>query len=161
MGEAWHQARAQQAGNPSENGAHERFHKTLKDAAITPASRSIETQQQRFDVFQQEYNEHRPHRSLPERRPPATFYTSSTREYPERLPALEYPADHHVRLVSSAGSFKWKDQPLHLSINLAGQYVGISESEDGLTVSYGFLELGHIEPYPIRFVPRLRWASPI
>ncbi|MEO7503363.1 MAG: integrase core domain-containing protein [Gemmatimonadaceae bacterium] len=146
---------------PSENGAHERFHKTLKDAAIMPASRSIQAQQRRFDAFQEEYNERRPHRSLPERRPPGTFYTSSIREYPKRLPGLEYPPDYHVRLVASTGSFKWKDKPLHLSKNLAGQYVGICESEDGLVVSYGSLQLGLIEPYPIRFVPRLQWTGSI
>jgi len=144
---------------PSENGAHERFHKTLKEAAITPASASIRAQQKRFDIFQHEYNINRPHRSLPDRRPPSEFYASSPRPYPNRLPAIEYPSSYQVRLVSLDGSFKWKDNALHLSSNLAGQYVGIFESETGLLVSYGALELGMIEPDPIRFVPRLRWSA--
>ncbi len=144
---------------PSENGAHERFHKTLKEAAITPASSSIRTQQRRFDHFQNEYNNTRPHTSLPEHRPPGEFYTSSPRPYPKRLPAIEYPSEYQVRLVSSTGAFKWRDSALHLSRNLAGQYVGVFESDAGFIVSYGALELGKIEPAPIRFVPELRWAG--
>jgi hypothetical protein len=147
---------------PAENGAHERFHRTLKAAAITPPSPSITSQQRRFDSFRAEYNNHRPHTSLPEHKPPAEFYSNSARQFPKRLPALEYPSDWAVRLISASGSFKWKDRQLQLSINLAGQYVGISENERGLlTVSYAALELGQIEMNPIRFVPRLRWTGTI
>ena len=156
---------------PSDNGAHERFHKTLKAAAISPASPSMTTQQKRFDEFQREYNEHRPHRSLPEHKPPAEFYATSPRPYPKRLPVLEYPSDAHARLVSSTGTFKWNRTALHLSINLAGQYVGISETDRQsetvpgagplLRVSYGSLQLGYIEPEPVRFVPSLGWTGQI
>jgi len=145
---------------PSENGAHERFHKTLKQAAITPASTSMKDQQRRFDIFAKEYNDLRPHRSLPERKPPGKFYTLSPRPYPNRLPGIEYPSWCEVRRIAANGSFKWKDKPLHLSNNLAGQYVGLSEDDGGIVVSYGELELGVIEPAPvIRFVPRLRWTG--
>jgi len=147
---------------PSENGAHERFHRTLKSAAIKPPSRSLESQQRRFDDFKAEYNDNRPHTSLPQHRPPGEFYSSSPRPYPKRLPIIEYPSEWEVRLVSSSGQFKWKDKPLHLSDNLAGQYVGIAENENGLlTVSYGALQLGQIEAGPIRFVPRLRWTGAV
>lgn len=146
---------------PSENGAHERFHRTLKAEAIKPASRSIESQQRRFDDFKDEYNHHRPHTSLPDHRPPGEFYSSSPRPYPKKPPTIEYPSEWEVRLVASSGKFKWKDEPLHISKNLAGQYVGISENESGLTVSYGSLELGQIEMEPIRFIPRLKWTGSI
>jgi len=150
---------------PSENGAHERFHKTLKATATKPASSSMEAQQRRFDSFKTEYNEHRPHTSLAGHRPPGTSYSTSPREYPKKLPVIDYPTHWEVRLVSSNGQFKWKDCAMHLSANLAGQYVGISESQssdDVLTVSYGALELGEIELEPaIRFSPRLRWTGPL
>jgi putative transposase len=146
---------------PSENGAHERMHRTLKASAIKPsASRSMESQQRRFDGFRAEYNDHRPHTSLSDHSPPGKLYSHSTREYPKRLPAIEYPANWEVRLVSSSGQFKWKDIPLHLSNNLAGQYVGIRDAADDLLiVSYGNLELGQIELEPIRFTPRVRWTG--
>lgn len=145
-------------GKPSENGAHERFHRTLKDAVTRPSSRSLRAQQQRFDAFGAEYNLERPHVSLPEHRPPAQFYEQSPRPYPEKLPALIYPDSEVVRLVTSAGSIKWRSQNYFLSHNLTGQYVGLSENAaDLISVSYGALELGVINPVTSRFIPRAKW----
>lgn len=146
---------------PSENGAHERFHKTLKESTIQPSSPSFQAQQRRFDEFKTEYNDNRPHRSLPGRMPPATFYTSSPRPYPKRLPAVVYPDNWPVRLVSVHGHIKWRNKSHFISSNLSGQYVGLSETEGDLfTISYGFLELGQIESDTNRFTPRIRWTGP-
>lgn len=145
-------------GKPSENGSHERFHSTLKAAATKPSSKSLRAQQQRFDTFRDEYNVERPHESLIEHRPPAQFYERSPRDYPKSLPALLYPEDTEVRLVGSTGHFRWRSGDFFLSYNLAGQYVGLTETAaDLVTVSYGALELGAIDPQVKRFVPRLRW----
>jgi len=145
---------------PSENGAHERFHKTLKAAVTKPASPSLRSQQQRFDDFRIEYNTHRPHSSLPDHRPPSQFYTSSPRAYPTRLPPLVYPDTWAVRLVNSSGLIKWRNQEIFLSSNITGDYVGIVETEDDrYTISYGALELGHIEAETNRFAPKIRWTG--
>ena len=145
---------------PSENGAHERFHKTLKAAATKPASPSLRSQQRRFDDFRTEYNTHRPHSSLPDHRPPGQFYTSSPRAYPTRLPPLVYPDTWAVRLVNSSGFIKWRNQEIFLSSNITGDYVGIVETEgDRFTISYGALELGHIDAESNRFTPEVRWTG--
>jgi len=145
---------------PSENGAHERFHKTLKAAATKPASESLSSQQKRFDSFRTEYNNHRPHQSLPEHRPPAHLYTSSPRPYPSRLPALVYPENSFVRLVDRTGNIKWRSQPLFLSGNLTGDYVSLTEGEhDIFTIAYGSLELGDFDSNTKRFTPRVRWSG--
>lgn len=145
---------------PSDNGAHERMHKTLKQLATKPASLSMKSQQRRFDNFTDEYNNHRPHSSLVNRNAPGDVYSPSEREYPRKLPAIDYPSDWDVRLVSCGGQIKWKDQVFHLSQNLAGQYVGVRESsEDEMTISYGDLELGQITLDPIRFTPHVRWTG--
>lgn len=145
---------------PSENGAHERFHKTLKAATTKPASPSFPAQQRRFDDFRAEYNTHRPHSSLPDHRPPGQFYSNSPRTYPTRLPPLFYPETYAVRLVQGHGAIKWRNQEIFLSTNLAGDYVGIVESEgDRFMISYGALELGHIEAETNRFVPKVRWTG--
>lgn len=145
---------------PSENGAHERMHRTLKQLATRPASATMKSQQRRFDNFTDEYNNHRPHSSLENHMVPGAVYSPSVREYPAKLPALDYPSDSDVRLVSSSGQIKWKDQALHLSQNLAGQYVGVHEStEDVMTIAYGNLELGQITLNPIRFTPHVRWTG--
>ncbi len=145
---------------PSENGAHERFHKTLKAAATKPASLSMHSQQRRFDDFRTEYNEHRPHRSLPDRKPPASLYTSSERSYPKRLPRFEYPRTSAVRLVDTTGYIKWHGQPVFISGNLAGDYVSVTEGEgDLVAISFALLELGQYDCATKRFIPRVRWSG--
>lgn len=145
---------------PSENGAHERFHRTLKAATTKPSSPSFWAQQLRFDDFRTEYNTHRPHSSLPDHRPPGEFYSCSPRTYPARLPALVYPDSSAVRLVDMNGFIKWRNHGIFLSTNIAGDYVGIAETEgDRFTISYGALELGHIEAEANRFSPSVRWTG--
>lgn len=146
--------------HPAENGAHERFHKTLKAAATRPASASLRAQQRRFDQFRQDYNEHRPHSSLQGHVAPASVYRASPRSYPDRLAPLIYPPTSLVRLVSTSGTIKWHDHPLHLSKNLAGEYVGLAETAAGLyTITYGPLALGELDPHLVRFTARVRWEG--
>lgn len=147
-------------GRPSENGAHERFHKTLKAAATKPASVSLKSQQERFDYFIEEYNTHRPHGSLTNRRPPHEFYVSSPRPYPEKLPPIVYPETAMMRLVSSSGNIKWRHNQIFISGNLAGEYVGIVEEDDGFySLSFGDLQLGNIDAETNIFHPGLRWTD--
>jgi transposase InsO family protein len=146
---------------PSENGAHERFHKTLKADATKPASPSIESQQRRFNNFKTEYNDHRPHQSLPGRTPPGLAYIPSARAYPKHLPPLQYPENTEVRFATM-GYVKWRNHRFFLSSNLADQYIGMTEAEgDLVTVSYGLLELGQYDEHTKRFTPRVRWTGPL
>jgi transposase InsO family protein len=146
---------------PSENGAHERFHRTLKADATQPASASFRAQQQRFDAFRAEYNAERPHASLPGHQPPHSLYTPSPRPYPRRLPALCYPDATTIRLVDSSGVITWRTQPYFLSTNLAGEYVALTETpSDLLTVTYASLALGEIDPHSNRFIAQPRWVEP-
>ena len=145
---------------PSENGAHERFHRTLKAAATKPASESLSAQQRRFDDFKTEYNNERPHQSLPEHRPPGHLYTPSPRSYPVRPPAIVYPEGSHVRLVNQNGHIKWRNQLLFLSSNLAGDYVSLTEGEaDIFTIAFGSLQLGNLDSNTNRFTPTVRWTG--
>jgi putative transposase len=145
---------------PAENGAHERFHKTLKAAVTRPASTSLAAQQRRFDAFRHEYNTDRPHASLPGHVPPAQLYTPATRAYPARLPPLLYPEASDVRLVTSNGHIKWRNTVIFLSSNLVGEYVGLTELDsDLMTIAYGALALGDFDLHLNRFLPRVRWVG--
>lgn len=145
---------------PSENGAHERFHKTLKADATHPGSASLGAQQRRFDRFAVEYNTERPHASLPDHRPPAHVYTASPRAYPATLPPLLYPQALAVRRVQTAGAIKWRGHAIFLSGNLAGQEVGLTEVDgDCLRIHYAALILGEYNPHTQRFVPNVRWEE--
>jgi len=146
-------------GRPAENGAHERFHRTLKAAAIYPASRSLGAQQQRFDGFRTEYNTERPHESVIEHRPPGHVYTASRRPYPSTLPDIVYPDATTVRLVDRGGVIKWQNCPIFLSTNLAGQHVSLCDAPgdgDLVTIAYAALQLGEFNPHTHRFLPRVR-----
>ncbi|MBK6487864.1 MAG: transposase [Gemmatimonadetes bacterium] len=78
-------------GQPQQNGAHERMHKTLKRGAIHPPRATLATQQRAFDRFRAEYNDNAPTNTCgaprPVRataRPPAPIRASSRRS---RIPA--------------------------------------------------------------------------
>jgi len=147
-------------GRPADNGAHERFHKTLKAGATRPASASFSAQQRRFERFQREYNRERPHAALPGHWPPARVYHESTREYPRRLPAIVYPDSAVVRLVTQCGAIKWRNHTVFLTRSLAGEYVALTETADDLlTITYGALALGELEPARAHFTPLVRWVG--
>lgn len=147
-------------GKPSENGAHERFHRTLKAAATKPGSTSFRLQQKRFDGFVTEYNWHRPHRSLKNRRPPHEFYVTSGRPFPDKLPPITYPDRAIMRLVCPGGSIKWRNVPAFISSNIAGEYVAILEEAEDFSVRYSNLEVGRINAETGVFTPQLRWIEP-
>ena len=118
-------------GCPQENGAHERMHRTLKRQAIKPVRASCTAQQRNFDAFQHEYNDERPHERL-NQETPASQYQHSSRPYPERLPALEYPAHFLVKKINTAGTFRFRDRILYLANALVEQHIGLEETDDGI-----------------------------
>lgn len=118
-------------GCPQENGAHERMHRTLKRQAIKPVRASCTAQQRNFDAFRHEYNDERPHERL-NQQTPASQYQHSSRPYPERLPALEYPAHFLVKKINTAGTFRFRDRILYLANALVEQHIGLEETDDGI-----------------------------
>jgi putative transposase len=117
--------------SPEQNGAHERFHRTLKAETTEPAVAHRAAQQRRFNRFRTTYNEERPHEALGGATP-ASRWRPSPRPYPERLGPPEYPEHYLKRLVSPAGAvyFRWRVR--YLSSALAGQWVGFQEVDDGV-----------------------------
>ena len=145
---------------PAENGAHERFHKTLKAATTPSRAPSFRAQQRRFDTFQHEYNHERPHASLPQHRPPASVYAPGPRPYPHRLPPILYPEGSEVRYVTGPGAIRWRNAMIFLSSNLRGEYVRLTETTgDRMTVQYGPLALGELDPETKRLTPHVRWVG--
>jgi transposase InsO family protein len=120
--------------SPQQNGRHERMHRTLKAETTRPAGANMLQQQERFDRFQELYNNKRPHEALGQR-PPAEFYQPSARRQPEQLPEPEYPLhDLSVRVRPSGhiyipGSGR-KAGTSFLSSALAGERIGVRELDD-------------------------------
>lgn len=131
-------------GKPQQNGRHERMHKTLKAEATRPPANSLRAQQRKFDHFQEEFNNERPHEAL-DQQTPAACYRASPREMPSKLPPLEYPDRFEVRYVSANGGIRWNRRWVNVSSVCVGEYVGLEEIDDGLwEVYFGPLKLGRL-----------------
>lgn len=67
-------------GHPEQNGRHERIHLTLKKQTVVPPAMDFLNQQTKFDEFQEEYNNERPHEAL-DMKYPAEIYKPSLRPF--------------------------------------------------------------------------------
>jgi transposase InsO family protein len=122
-------------GQPQENGAHERMHRTMKRRAIKPVQRTCASQQRVFDAFRTEYNVERPHEAL-QLDTPASHYVHSTRSYPSKLPATQYPLHFTVKRVTDAGTFRFHRRLLYIANSLVDQHIGLEETDDGIWSIY-------------------------
>jgi len=116
-------------GRPQQNGRHERFHLTLKEA-MEPPPPDRAAQTARFEAFRSDYNEERPHQALGQT-PPARHYTPSPRALPSQLPEPDYPSHAKIRRVRSTGDIRWAGELMYVSEALIGELVAIEETEIG------------------------------
>lgn len=139
-------------GKPQQNGRHERFHLTLKEA-MTPPEKSQAEQQQRFDFYRKDYNEERPHEALGQT-PPCQFYRQSQRSMPDRIPEPDYPAGAQVRRVRSNGEIKWKGGLIYISSAIIGDPVGLVEIDnDTFEVHFYARPIGQLDPSTNKLKP--------
>lgn len=146
-------------GKPQQNGTHERMHKTLKAETTRPPGSSLADQQHRFNQFQREFNNERPHESL-DQETPASRYTSSHRAFPSCLPEMSYPPHFEVKPVAVGGGIFFRSRRFQLSTALTHQEIGLEEIDDDLwTVSFGPLILGTIHYPSSTFIDEVRWRA--
>jgi transposase InsO family protein len=132
-----------QPGKPQQNGRLERMHRTLKDEACADPSANLRRQQIQFASFVEQFNHVRPHEAL-EQQPPVRSYARSLREYPRRLPAMEYATVCQVRRVRSSGEIKWDGQWFFVSEALVGEHLAFEPVDDETFVlRFGRFELGY------------------
>lgn len=140
-------------GKPTQNGRHERMHKTLKAAAMTPPAPSMYTQQLAFEQFKQEYNYERSHESLG-RQTPGQIYQPPTRTYSKRLSPIEYDTTMAVRRVRHNGEIKFKGGFHYLSGVLAKEPVGLIETETGYwNIYYSFQKIAIFNEKEMKLKP--------
>jgi transposase InsO family protein len=130
-------------GKPQQNGRHERMHLTLLQEVASPPARNMREQHERLRSFRQSYNEERPHQAL-DHATPADRYEASPRRFNGVLRKPEYSDDQDVRSVRCNGDIKWQGSTIYISEALVGEPVGLTEDENGWTVSYGPILLGTI-----------------
>lgn len=141
------------AGHPEQNGRHERMHRTLKQEVATPPAYDRRRQQRELERFRQEYNEVRPHEALG-MRTPASVYEPSEREYPRRVPEIEYPAGMEVRSVRAQGCFRWYRDQIFVTEVLWGERIGLlPRDERWYDLYFGPLLLARFDSRERRVVP--------
>jgi transposase InsO family protein len=115
--------------HPTTQGKVERFQQTMKKwlRGQPGQAKTIDDLQALLDAFVTEYNEHRPHRSLPHRATPATIYDS----LPKATPAGDGHArddDTHDRVrydkVDKAGKITWRYHGQMYSIGIGRTHTG-------------------------------------
>jgi putative transposase len=133
-------------GHPEENGRHERFHLTLKDATANPPAETLMEQINRMAAFQEEYNYERPHESL-NMDTPSDHYCTSKRKWDGKLRAPEYDTQVMiVRKVGQNGCIWIKQTEYYVGHTLTGEYVGVKANEEGeFAVHYGPVYLGKLK----------------
>ncbi len=121
-----------------ENGRHER----IKKETASPHQYNQSQQQQRFNVFRTEFNEQRPHEGIDFKRP-SWLYMQSTREFPSKIPAVEYGNDFEItRKIRTNGTMKWRGKELFVSETLIGETIGMKpHSETEWLMYFSFLPL--------------------
>jgi putative transposase len=121
--------------SPEQNGAHERFHRTLKAETGKPPAGDRNAQQRRFNRFREVYNGERPHEALAQATP-ASRYRPSARHYPAYVPEPEYPNHFQTFPVNGQGTLYVDGELKYLSSALAGERVGMEETDDGAWTLY-------------------------
>jgi hypothetical protein len=134
----------------AQNGRHERMHRTPKAETPPPPAGHLAAQQVRFNRFRQEYNDERPHEALGQETP-GSVYEQSPRQFPRKLPAIEYPAHYETRYISANGGIRWKCAWANVTTTLAREWVALEEVGDGLwDVYFSRLRLGRLDERHMR-----------
>ena len=115
--------------HPTTCGKVERFQQTMKKWLRAQSSQpiTIDQLQTLLDAFAAEYNQRRPHRSLPHRATPATIYTAR----PKAIPNADRSSDTHNRVrhdkVSKTGT---------VTLRIAGRlrHIGVGRTHAGTYV---------------------------
>lgn len=132
-------------GKPEQNGRHERMHLTLKNETAAPPATTLELQEMKFAEFVNYFNFIRPHEAI-EQKTPGSIYQVSSRKWNGVLKSPEYDSEYDVRKIRYCGSIKWHGDEIYIGSVLAGEPVGLKETEEGmLRVSYGPIILGIID----------------
>lgn len=142
-------------GKPSQNGRHERMHRTLKHDA--PPQNNHQRQQHCFDLFLEQYNWQRSHEALG-RKTPGSVYCRSPRSYPTKLPPIEYNSGIVVRRVRHNGEIKWHGDFIYISQVLAQEPLGLKEiDEEQWELRYSFHLLGVLDQRTKTVTPARGW----
>jgi len=118
-------------GCPYENGSHERMHLDIKKELQGHIEGDIESHQNAFDIWRNEYNDVRPHEALA-MKTPGEVYKKSTREYTEDIDEILYPMGFLTRKVNHSGYIVLQGRTIFVSSVFTGYNIGIKPTSDDI-----------------------------
>lgn len=119
-------------GKPTENGRHERMHRTMKEAMSRyEMFDSLEQQQQWFDNWRKEFNEVRPHKALGGKTP-QMLWSPSGRIFIGPVNEMPIPDDTKVFKVGTNGDIRVNGKRLFLSESLMRKYVWMKSIDNDI-----------------------------
>lgn len=143
-------------GKPQQNGRHERMHKTLKEAVVTPGASNAYDQQEKFDRFRYEYNVERPHEALLMQTPGSVYSRSERQYYKQDQSDINYAPPYETRRIKK-GMIKFKGEKFYISNLLHKELLGLKEVRDGIwQLFFSFYPLGFINLHNMKFERELR-----
>jgi transposase InsO family protein len=123
--------------HPQTQGKEERFHRTLKaELLVRQELRDLDHAQAAFDLWRNVYNLERPNEAIG-LQTPATRYQPSQREFPEKLPGIEFSPDDQIRRVKHDGSLSYANRFWFVGEAFAREDVGVRETSGLIEVRYG------------------------
>ncbi len=117
-------------GEPTQNGRHERLHRTLKEDTPSSPAQSLAEQRERFTAFQHCFNEDRPHQALL-KQTPASLYNPIIRHLPHDLAEIRHDERHIVRPVRKNGTIRWKSREVFITEALRRECIGLLPTRNG------------------------------
>lgn len=131
-------------GHPQDNGSHEQFHRVMKRETINPSTWTRQGQQHRTTVWLGQYNRHRPHESLGQRRP-VELYRKSRRPFPIGRRPIKYRQSDLVRMVRSNGQIRWAGRKRFVGEAFVGNQVALRPLRAGVwRIYFAHLLIGHL-----------------
>lgn len=117
-------------GKPTENGRHERMHRTMKEAMNHhPKFTSLKEQQDWLDAWRQEFNEVRPHKALGGRTPQSVWYPSA-RIFTGPLKSMPVPDGARMLRVAPKGDLNFNGTRIFLSQALGKEWIWMKQTEE-------------------------------
>jgi transposase InsO family protein len=132
--------------HPQTQGKVENVHASYERELLPRANRdSRELFEADLQRYRRDFNLLRPHEALG-LAVPASRWRPSSRPRPSKLPPLEYPNGSQLRKVSTIGDIRWRACRIKAGHGLAGQYVRVEETDQGVAVYYA--------DYRVRLIPQ-------
>jgi transposase InsO family protein len=124
--------------HPQTQGKVERWHRTLQEEVLPrlDSGQGRAALAEALEKWRREaYNTIRPHEALGNEVPSSRWYPSE-RARPMRLTAVRHPAGAETRKVMQRGEVSWRGYEVMVGSGLTGEYVGVSEHDGVVTLSY-------------------------